>query len=178
MEKLIIFDLTGTLAEPESGNTFRAPGEAYVWLPGMKELLIEKHDKGIHLAVAYNSGGISAGYVTYRDEEQAIHSLLSTLPFHVPWLMCPYVGTYRDSEKWKAFASWRKPSPVMYLMLAAQFPHVPQEAVLCVGDRDEDKFAAWNAGYQFEFVTAYKFTRQARQRTAPALDEEAEDIPF
>lgn len=170
---LIIFDLDGTLARPASGATFRAPGEKYVWLPKRCEMLRQVYTQDCAIAVATNQGGIAAGHLEYRETETAIYDLLRDLPFHVPFLLCPYVGSYQGAfnEEWRSYAPWRKPSGLMLTMLIAQYPQLFLRQVLMVGDRREDEFAASNAGIDYEPIEAFM---------RPWLRErpEEEDTPF
>lgn len=149
-DKLYIFDLDGTLAVPLSGNTFRSQGESYVWLPERAVML--DHFAGIgHVAIATNQGGIAAGHLTWDDTEQAIYNLLSQLRFYVPFLFGPYSWTEDKENGYEVYQQWRKPSPVMYLMLARLYPHVQQKNILVIGDREEDRTAARLAGFAFEW---------------------------
>lgn len=56
----------------------------------------------------------------------AISACLSQPSFYVPWLMCPYIFRFEQeaTNRYRPYASWRKPSPVMLLMLAALFPPI------------------------------------------------------
>lgn len=170
--KLVVFDLDGTLAEPASGGTFRKSGEQYIWLPRREDMLHELHRLGIAIAIASNQGGIAAGHINYPETEQAIHNLLSSLGFHVPWLMCPYVGIYSDSENWRSYAPWRKPSATMILMLMQQYPQLHLSKVLLVGDRQEDEYAARNAGVDYVHVVEFMRPWFSQPNTS------GEDIPF
>lgn len=154
MERLIIFDLDGTLAEPEYGQSvFRKTGEGYSWLPQRYDMLLDLH-KQAYIAVATNQGGIAAGHLTYDETEQAIYNLLRTLPFYVPFLFEPYSWT-EQANGYEIYLPWRKPSPVMLLKLAEQYPLITQQNVLCIGDREEDRTAARYAGFRFEWAGSY-----------------------
>jgi HAD superfamily hydrolase (TIGR01662 family) len=181
--RLILFDLDWTLARPSSGATFRHPGEPYVWLEGAKELLETFHAQGVEIAVAVNQGGIGFGRLEEQETRQAIHALLSQLTFPIPWLLCPYFPQEDETHNpYRRFKAWRKPAPGMLLALAALYPHIEPEAVLCVGDRREDYFAAQNAG--FDFLDRDELLHTLRQQALlPPPEEEpsaelANDLPF
>lgn len=152
-DKLYIFDFDGTLAVPVSGATFRSQGEMYTWIPGHDTMLEVLHRQA-HIAIAINQGGIAAGHLTWEDTEEAIYNLLSTLPFHIPFLFGPYSWT-EEENGYEVYQTWRKPSPVMYLMLARLYPHVQQKNILVVGDREEDRTAARLAGFAFEWAGSF-----------------------
>lgn len=168
--KLFLFDWDGTLAGPENSPTFRAAGEAYIWLPGRTMMLQDIYSKGVSIGIATNQGGIAAGHLQYSETREAIYTRLATLTFPVPFLMCPYVAGYPASERWRAYAHWRKPSPTMWLMLAAMFPEYRPQDVLVVGDRHDDKMSADLAGFDFAWVSDFMLPWIGRP--------EAEEIPF
>lgn len=150
---LYVFDLDHTLLIPENSPTFRASGEAYIWMEGRKAMLEDLHRQSKQIAICSNQGGIAAGHLEWWETVEAIHTRLSTLSFYVPWLICPYVAGYgAGSERWRAYAPMRKPSPLMNLMLAAQFPQISPREVLCIGDRKDDQMSADFAGFDFAWI--------------------------
>lgn len=186
--RLIIFDLDWTLAIPESEETFRKPGEKYIWLDGQKALLEELHQEGQAIAVATNQGGIGAGHLEYGETRDAIHALLSQLSFYVPWVMCPFFPdeTQHDYHRYRPYQFWRKPSYGMLHALADLFPHLHYDDMLCVGDRKEDAQAAHNAGFDFLYIEEFLVRREAAKLQPPAVVSDEvdnappgpEDMPF
>lgn len=185
--KLLIADFAWTLAIPQSGSVFRSPGETWVWMEGIKEALEFLHkEEGLSIAVEQQEGGIAAGYVEYHESREAVYTLLSTLSFPVPFLMCPYswLGEKEQENPYRAFKPWRKPSPVALLLLASQFPGIAQTEVLVIGDRTEDERCANAAGFDYRdaadyFYNVWEAMGAARPEPAPLRAQEApEDIPF
>ncbi len=177
--RLILFDLDGTLARPQSGSIFRSPGEPYIWLDGARELLETLHAQGVEIAIATNQGGIGAGHLDLEETRQAIHALLVPLPFPIPWVLCPYFPQADEAHNpyWR-FKAWRKPAPGMLLALAALYPHIESEAILCVGDRKEDYFAAEYAGFAFQDRDAFLHLLRQDGLLESPTGLEAGDIPF
>ncbi len=186
--KLLIADFAWTIAVPASFSTFRAPGEEWVWLEGVKEALEFLHENGMQIAVEQQEGGVAAGHVQHTESLVAVHKLLSTLSFPVPWLLCPYswLAEREHTNPYRAWKSWRKPSPVSLLLLAAQFPQFRQEEILVIGDRAEDAKTASAAGFDYRdasdfFYNVWEAMGEARPATAPQLAPAAdlpEDMPF
>jgi HAD superfamily hydrolase (TIGR01662 family) len=157
MANLVIFDWDWTLARPESGETFRRPGEKYVWMNGERygrvEVLEWLHNQGNDIAIATNQGGIAFGLIQQDEAADKMFALLKDLSFFVPFLICPYHEKYPSS--YSTYCHWRKPLPGMLRMLHALFPNVPANKVLVVGDRFEDEGAALNAGFVYHHAMDY-----------------------
>ncbi len=157
---LYIMDLDGTLAVPESGATFRQPGEKYAWIKGeglhssrvelLEYLYASEHCR---IAVATNQGGISYGIIRQDETEEAVHRLLSELSFPVPFLVCPFHPA--RLPLYEQYAGWRKPEPGMLMTLFLLYPGTKPEDVVVIGDRPEDEGAAKAAG--FRYVDAEEF---------------------
>lgn len=154
MENLYLMDWDGTLAVPESGATFRQPGEKYVWMAGeglhsnrLELLEYLYNNEPCRIAVATNQGGIAYGILRQDETEEAIHRLLCELSFPVPFLVCPYHEA--KAPLYEQYAGWRKPASGMLMTLFLLFPGAKPENVTVVGDRPEDRGAAEAAGFQY-----------------------------
>lgn len=179
--RLILFDLDWTLARPQSGAMFRSPGEPYAWLDGARELLEHLQALRVESAIAVNQGGIGAGHLGLEETRQAIHALLSLLAFPLPWVLCPYFPQADEGQNpYRRFKAWRKPAPGMLLALAALYPHIEPEAILCVGDRKEDYFAAEHAGLAYQDREGLLDTLRQDGLLPPAESDDlaAGDLPF
>ena len=146
--KLIIFDVDGTLVTTKSGETFRKSADDWQWLPGRLEKLKALQEQGIHLGIASNQGGVAFGYMQARDIQAELRHMADAIPIHHEMLSicCQHpqatIDLYRmDSER-------RKPKPGMLIELMG-FADVAASDTLMVGDREEDLWAAKNAGVTF-----------------------------
>lgn len=186
--KLLIADWAWTLAVPADFATFRAPGVEWAWLEGVKEALEFLHQGGMAIAVEEQEGGIAAGHVEYTESLVAMHQRLRELSFPVPFLMCPYswLGEREHQNPYRAYKSWRKPSPVSLLLLAAQFPNIAQHEVLVIGDRGEDAKAASMAGFDYRDASDFFYdvweamgdARPAAAQQPAAAQDVPEEMPF
>ncbi len=152
---LLIFDIDGTLVERGSTEL----------LPGRQEFF-ESLDKEAHIALASNQGGPACRAWSNRypsldevkKQMKAVRLLISeTASRPVRVYMClVYVDKSDaillpdgiDPNDPRANPKWRKPAPGMLLQAALDFD-VRIENVMFVGDRDEDRGAAHQAGCSF-----------------------------
>jgi D-glycero-D-manno-heptose 1,7-bisphosphate phosphatase len=155
MYKLIIFDVDGTLGDPPDIDRrpgaklparFRKTPDDWQLFSGRKERIAELHAKGIKTALATNEGGVAFGYL---DEDEMAMWLLN-LYFELGMegnFVCfnhPHgtLANYRKEDY------DRKPHPGMLFRAMALHFVYPRDT-LYVGDRDEDRQAADNAGCDF-----------------------------
>lgn len=195
---LYLFDWDWTLARPASGQTFRKPGEKYVWLAGgglhssrlelLEHLYVSEHCR---IAVATNQGGIAYGIIRQDETEESIHRLLSELSFPVHLLVCPYHPA--KAPLYEEYAPWRKPEGEMFIKLHGLYPGVKPEDVTVIGDLPEDAGAAQAAGFAYVEADEFFLNLQhdletfisAEQNAGEVFEEEpvtsadrGEDIPF
>ncbi len=161
---LFLFDLDSTLTEPISGGKFPQTIDDRKLMPGRREKLqdLQAHNKLI--AVVTNQGGAAWGIFDPNDMTRYLTKFVEDLD-----LGAVFVCYHDTSEKAKAspktianlvlpdyYKGWerRKPGPGM-LIEAMDFFGVDRQDTLMIGDREEDKEAAENAGCSF--VWAWDF---------------------
>jgi HAD superfamily hydrolase (TIGR01662 family) len=162
--KLIIFDLDGTLAPFDSDQLYP---DAAAWLETNQEAVLNKQ-----IIVATNQGGIglrhwmSVGgfgepdkYPTLEDFEGRIGRMFPALKPTI--LMCARYQS-KKTGAWSPLPpgvlpgamwhpEWRKPEPGMLFHAMGLCGTAPEETLM-VGDGDEDKQAAENAGCAFQWA--------------------------
>ncbi len=185
MGQLIIFDW-GALAEPESGVTFRKSGEAYRWIErserpqsnrrGLLEYIYDHREAQI--AVARNEGGIAWGIIDWAETEEKIFALLKDLPFHVPFLVCPYHPKY--PTLYPEYEFWRMPAAQMLLALHSLYPEIKREQVLVVGCLEENRGAAEHAFFAYQDAETFFAEVEQERETFIRQELVADDdgIPF
>lgn len=155
--KLIIFDADGTLRYCTVPGQ-PCPNRAGEWnlYPDVVEKLAcfnwaGPGDKsGVGYGIASNQGGVGSGYFA---EDTAMNLLNDTFieafgftPAEGTIQMCPHIPY--------SGCSCRKPAPGMLDNLIDLYSVNPS-TVLFVGDRDDDKNAASNAGCQFQWISEF-----------------------
>lgn len=153
---LYIFDKDGTLVEPIAvGMSSRPPNTPaeQLLMPNVKEKLQALKKEGHKLSVASNQGGVAWGYMNLEEAAWLFidlqHKLELTFDY---WLYCPYdpnaAGVGRGPREFQQANPNRKPQPGMLLELMLTLRERPENTVM-VGDNDEDRIAAKEAGCQF-----------------------------
>jgi hypothetical protein len=180
MGQLIIFDW-GALARPASGATFRKSEEPYVWIEdpeaaqhghlrsSRRELLEWVFDqRDSQIAVVRNEGGIAWGIIDWAETEEKVFALLKELPFHVPFLVCPYHPKY--PALYPEYEFWRMPAAQMLIALHGLYPEIKREQVLVVGCLEENRGAAEHAGFAYQ--DAETFFAEIEQELETFIREE------
>lgn len=172
--KLIIFDLDGTLANQETGTL----------LDGVYEWFFADKSAAVY-AIATNQGGVALRHWMQRDKfgnpdpyptETAIRaridSVIEALPIERHSIIPLVCFAYRSKSSGKVAPrpddiqhdyewdlAYRKPAPGMLLMVMRE-ASVQADQTLMVGDGEEDKAAAENAGCHFQWAWEF-FGREA-----------------
>lgn len=178
--KLIIFDVDGTIADRDRDQLYP---EAAAWFDQHGG-----HNRTFHLALATNQGGVGLRHwmtegdfgqpENYPDELTITRRMNALLNQIVPdgddtrecaWYIC-YAYQSKRSGNWSPcpegkehLPEWspdnRKPAPGMLLQAMQEYTCQPHETLM-VGDGDEDKQAAINAGCPFIYAADF-FQRPA-----------------
>ena len=151
---LYLFDLDGTLISGYMDN----PDKDYnTWdvLPGRREKLARLLSTDDKVAIVTNQGGVAFGFV---DEEQAWFKIYEAAhrcglsPDTIRTYACFHdirgMDPYNDPEQ----AARRKPSGAMIREAMADYADAAALGVLMVGDREEDRQAAQDAGVPFQWA--------------------------
>ena len=149
--KLIIFDVDGTLVRTKSGETFRQGADDWQWLPGRREKLHALKGQGIKLAVATNQGGVAFGYLQQIDILRELTAMCIEGFIPLGGLYVCYTHPKATVSVYRADDDRRKPGPRMLQEAMNDF-EADQHETLMVGDREEDKLAAENAGVAFAWA--------------------------
>src|SRR2546429_2364922 len=144
--RLFVFDADGTLRRSTVPN-MPAPDKDDEWelLPNVKEKLqnILSRKTSTILAIASNQGGIELGYLSRKQARKLLNDLYREITGkRAPKGMiqlCPNLERPSDC---------RKPKPGMLLKIIEQ-AGVSREHTLYVGDSQDDKVTAKNAGVRF-----------------------------
>lgn len=163
MTKLAVIDMDGTVREPLSGSKFINSPRDQKLIDEAIAAIRNLQGKGYIVIGASNQGGVIAGHKTMFEcieEQQYTLELLSDADVQIESILfCPDNGdecyqvvpespsvsalhTYTDAF----IGKYRKPQAGM--LLHAIEIYGANEAVM-IGDRDEDKQAAMNAGIEF-----------------------------
>lgn len=160
--RLIVFDLDGTLAPFNSDQLFP---DAAAWLDanGWMQPIIATNQGGIglHYWMEKEGFGNPADYPSLPDFEARLDRLFP-LPEQKPTILmcaryqskksgawCPVPAELSHFAMWRE--DWRKPAPGMLLHAMTIAGWGPAETLM-VGDGEEDRQAAANAGCSFEWA--------------------------
>jgi D-glycero-D-manno-heptose 1,7-bisphosphate phosphatase len=144
--KLLVFDADGTLRRSTVPNQ-PTPNKEGEWelLPNVKEKVqkIISRRADVALAIASNQGGIELGYLSRKTARR----LLDDLYRELTGKRAPK-GMIQLCPDFKRPSDCRKPKPGMLQKIMKQ-AGVPREQTLFVGDSEDDKATAKNAGTRF-----------------------------
>src|SRR6266852_7937064 len=138
--KLIIFDVDGTLVTTKSGATFRKSAHDWQWIPGRLAKLAGLKRNGIRMAIATNQGGVAYGYFEVADILRELTSMVRIAGIPAGALYICYTHPKATIEHFRAEDNRRKPGPGMLLEAMHDF-EVTAKETLYVGDRPEDEQA-------------------------------------
>ena len=175
MEKLVIFDKDGTLAQTISGEVFINDPNDQKLIDGVFVRLHCLHRAGWKIAIVSNQGGVAAGHKTIKQAIEEMHNCIGELPCsNVEAFICPDMAgeqCYRVMNEptksvlvihaipeYKSFdwiGTFRKRTDGGQgsgMLRLAMRNCLSDHYVVMVGDRDEDRVAAEQCG--IDFVTA------------------------
>jgi D-glycero-D-manno-heptose 1,7-bisphosphate phosphatase len=157
--KLLLLDLDGTIRRSTIGEFINDPSDQEP-IEGAIESLEFAQKQGWAMIGITNQAGVAAGYKTLKS---AILEQKKTLEIF-PMLSCIYfcpdfkgrkcfrvqrAGCVEIDEMYPdLIGQFRKPNPGMIFASLRAFDENPTD-ILMVGDREEDEFAAKNAGLRF-----------------------------
>lgn len=147
--KLYIFDADNTLRRSTvPGQPTPNKKDEWELLPNVKEKLHEILSKNAdaRIAIASNQGGIELGYLSQRQARK----LLNDLYKDVSGKRAPK-GMIQLCPDFKKTSRCRKPEPGMLQAIIKQ-AGVSPECTLFVGDAEDDRLTAKNAGVQFAWA--------------------------
>lgn len=157
--KALLLDLDGTIRQSTSGKFIEDPSDQEPIEGAIKAMEIY-HQEGWTMVGITNQGGVAAGHKSLKS---AIEEQLKTLEIF-PQLSCIYFcPDFKGRECFRVrkcscvqidelypdlIEQFRKPNPGMIFAALRAFAKEPTD-ILMVGDREEDKLAAKNAGINF-----------------------------
>lgn len=144
--KLYIFDADGTLRRTTVPGQ-PTPDHDGEWelLPKVKERLnkILSKEEDAMIGIASNQGGVELGYLSEKQARKLLNDLYTELTGKIPpkgmVQLCPDFN--KPSE-------CRKPKPGM-LQEIIKHASVSPEQTIFIGDHEDDRLAAKNAGIKF-----------------------------
>jgi histidinol-phosphate phosphatase family protein len=154
--RLIMFDADGTLRYcTVEGQPCPNSSEEWELYPGVREKLAgyswgAPGSRGTGYGIASNQGGVGVGYFTLETARTLLEDTFQAA-FGFPAAegtieLCPHVP--------RSGCPCRKPMPMMLLNVIERYGVHPGEA-LYVGDMENDRLAAENAGC--DFMWAWEF---------------------
>ncbi len=148
---LIIFDKDGTLVATRDNHPANALAEQE-FLPGVVERCAALRAEGHTLAIATNQGGVAFGYFTAEEAHAVVAAAAEGIGARA-YAIC-LTHPQGKIEALRRQSPFRKPNAGMlhYLMDALGF--APADT-LYVGDREEDRRTAQQAGVRFEWADAF-----------------------
>lgn len=144
--KLFIFDADGTLRRTTvPGQPTPHRGDQWELLPNVREKLqqIRSRRENLIIAIASNQGGIEIGYLSRKQARKLLNDLYKELTGKRAAKgmiqLCPDFNRPSDC---------RKPKPGMLQKIIEQ-AGVSRSQTLFVGDSEDDRVTAENAGVRF-----------------------------
>ena len=157
--KALLLDLDGTIRQPTSGKFIEYPNDQEPIKGAIKAIEIY-HQEGWTMIGITNQGGVAAGHKSLKSAIEEQLKTLEIFPLLSYIYFCPdfegnlCYGVSRENIDLihvicKEFlGQFRKPNCGMISASLKSFDKDPID-ILMVGDREEDKLAAKNAGINF-----------------------------
>lgn len=150
---LYLFDLDSTLI---SGYMDSPDKDFNTWhvLPGRRERLASLLDQGDKIAIITNQGGVAFGFVDEQTAWMKIYEAARQCglpPDMIRTYACFHDTRGKAPYNDPAQAARRKPSGAMIREAMHDYPEAAALGVLMVGDREEDRQAAKDAGVSFQW---------------------------
>src|SRR5580765_4916970 len=159
---MYLFDLDDTLISGYMDSPTKDYADWHV-LPRRRKIISELLQAGHVVAIVTNQGGVAFGYVDKaacdHKLERALHELGLVEPrwdgSPRPPLVFVCIHDVRDKAPYNDpdEAMRRKPSDAMIRKAIADYPRAAAKGVVYVGDREEDRAAADDAGVLFEWAS-------------------------
>jgi D-glycero-D-manno-heptose 1,7-bisphosphate phosphatase len=159
---VLYLDLDGTVrkGKDELGRFVNKADDVELF-PRMAERLLSWKQRGWRIVAVSNQGGIATGQVSFEDVAAAINRTyeLSGGIFDLMYF-CQHHPDAHDPEWQVCFC--RKPKIGMLVMAATELGNrhhgelYPPHISLMVGDRDEDRLCAENAGVPFQWAKEWR----------------------
>ena len=159
---VLFCDLDGTVRKgfDELGRFVNKASDVELF-PHMAERLHSYRQEGWRIVAVTNQGGIATGMCEYADAVAAvIETQMQSQQAFDKMLMCQHHPDAHDPEMANCFC--RKPKMGMLVLaveaLSEMYPDelYPPHLMLMVGDRDEDRKCAENAGIRFKLARDWR----------------------
>jgi D-glycero-D-manno-heptose 1,7-bisphosphate phosphatase len=157
--KALLLDLDGTIRRPTSGKFIKDPNDQEPIEGAIKAMEIY-HQEGWTMIGITNQGGVAAGYKSLKSAIEEQQKTLEIFPRLSCIYFCPdfkgrecfcvrkHSCVQIDKLYPDLIEQFRKPNSGMIFAALRAFAKEPTD-ILMVGDREEDKLAAKNAGINF-----------------------------
>ena len=150
---LYIFDKDGTLVEelpdPKLGTRPANTPEEQRLIPGVYDKIAELKAAGHHIWIASNQGGVSWGFITYRQAIDVMADACNKIGIiRNNYAFCPYDERGKFASEYSQWKHYRKPLPGM-IEAIADYEGESRDRVIYIGDHDTDRQAAEAAGVKF-----------------------------
>ncbi|HEY9619301.1 MAG TPA: HAD-IIIA family hydrolase [Crinalium sp.] len=171
---LLILDLDGLLRKPTIVSQYVPLPQDQLMVEGADRALYAYRDDWLIVGIT-NQNSVAAGYKSIQQCIQDQQSILKQIPQLQEIYVCPdFEGRkclrvtrqhfYNHSQtRW--FRQYRKPQPGMLKLAMVRHNHWPENC-LYVGDRPEDKQAAYRADVPFqwtwEWIARHRFEAALR----------------
>src|SRR5882672_7617668 len=153
----LCLDLDGTVRYSAIGEFINVPSDIRIF-EGVEEIIWEYKNKGFLIMAASNQGGVAFGHKTPEQEQQEI-GYMEMLFEHNPFdIICSSYSQRGGTVPMFAHRSLlRKPAYGMLVLAEYQAFHAMSIVIdwdhsIFVGDRDEDRWCADNAGVSFIYA--------------------------
>jgi D-glycero-D-manno-heptose 1,7-bisphosphate phosphatase len=153
----LVLDLDGTVRYNKNGDDFISSPDDIALFPDVEAKIWEYRDKGYLILGISNQGGVAFGYKTWQNadaELEATLSLFKANPFHLVEMCYHHEGGTKFPYNKRSL--FRKPNIGMLAAMEAEaFGEgylIDWDNSLFVGDRDEDRQCAANAGIPFQWA--------------------------
>ena len=159
LKPALCLDFDGTIRHSKTGKFINHPDDIILF-PDVEEKIWDYRNNGYLIFGFTNQGGVAFGYKTVDDvkkENQRTIDLFSKDPFHIVQASFAHEKGRETNFKYRSLL--RKPNYGMLVVCEVKAQelgfNVDWDNSVFVGDRDDDKFCAKNAG--IEFISADDF---------------------